>query len=170
MKYDWFAERGTHVRQFSIIRTQPPDPFPRHPALHRNFYKASMSAFHVRPPRIPAMNHQRPCPSRVLPAVIALAVAFCVVACSTPPRRTEAERTADAAIAAQVEAALLADPNIYARHIDVAVDRGVVRLGGFVWSNEDYLRARHDAASVQGVMAVDTDMDLTRGGVSGTSR
>ena len=69
-----------------------------------------------------------------------------------------------------VDNALLADPNIYARHIDVAVDRGVVTLGGYVWSSRDYQLARHDAASIPGVKVVDTDMELMRGGVSGTSR
>ena len=114
-------------------------------------------------------NHRRSCRKGVLPPVLAL-VAFGIVACSAPPRRTQAELSVDAAIAAQVESVLLADPNIYARHIDVAVDRGVVHLGGFVWTNQEYLVARNDAASVPGVKAVEAQMDLMRGGVSGTSR
>jgi osmotically-inducible protein OsmY len=44
------------------------------------------------------------------------------------PRRTAQERVADADTADRVRATLLADPNIYARHVDVVVDRGVVRL------------------------------------------
>ena len=100
-------------------------------------------------------------------AVMAILGAL-AVACSMPPRRTEAERTADTSIAAQVEAALAADPYIYARHIEVAVDRGVVHLGGFVFSSEDYRLARRDAASIPGVKAVSTQMELMRGGVSGT--
>jgi osmotically-inducible protein OsmY len=73
-------------------------------------------------------------------------------------------------LAAQVESALLADPTIYARHVDIRVDRGVVHLGGYVWSAHDYRLARKDAASVPGVKAVDVEMELMRGGVSGTSR
>ena len=115
-------------------------------------------------------NYRRSCQNGVLPALMALVVAYGLAACSTTPRRTQAERAADAAIAAQVQSALLADPNIYARHIDVAVDRGVVKLGGYVWSSRDYQLARNDAASIAGVKAVDTDMELMRGGVSGTSR
>jgi osmotically-inducible protein OsmY len=116
------------------------------------------------------MNHRKSRWNSVLPAMMALVIVYGVIACSTPPRRTQAERTADAALAAQVQAALLADPNIYARHIDVAVDRGVVELGGYVWTNQKYLLARNDAAAVPGVKAVDTNMELMRGGVSGTSR
>jgi hypothetical protein len=103
------------------------------------------------------------------PAIAALA-AFSVAACSTSPPRTDAERTADAAAAAGVEAALDADSRIFARHIDVAVDRGVVHLGGFVWTDDDYLFARNDAAAVPGIKNVVNQMELMRGGVSGTSR
>jgi hyperosmotically inducible periplasmic protein len=107
---------------------------------------------------------------RMLPAILALAGVCGADACSTTPRRTAVERAADAEIAARVEAALLADPNIYARHIDVAVDRGVVHLGGYVWEDVDFRLARNDAASVAGVRTVDTQMELMRGGISGTSR
>jgi osmotically-inducible protein OsmY len=86
------------------------------------------------------------------------------------PPRTPAERAADTTIADQVEAALTADPNIYAWHIDVAVDRGVVHLGGYVWEPGDFLIARRDAASVPGVKAVITQMELKRAGLSGPSR
>jgi osmotically-inducible protein OsmY len=96
--------------------------------------------------------------------------AYGVVACSTAPPRTTAERVADADITDRVQAALLADPNIYARHIDVAVDRGVVHLGGYVWEDNDFQTARRDAASVPGVKKVITQMELMRGGVAGTSR
>jgi hypothetical protein len=54
-------------------------------------------------------------PSEVLPAVV-LVTECTVVACSTSPRGTEAERAADADTAARVEAALAEDPNLYARH------------------------------------------------------
>jgi hypothetical protein len=78
-------------------------------------------------------NHRKSCmlkrcPNGVPPAVVVLMAAYGVVACSTAPPRTTAERGADADITDRVQAALLADPNIYARHIDVAVDRGVVVL------------------------------------------
>jgi len=109
-------------------------------------------------------------PSDALSALVILLTASVVVACAVAPRRTDAELVSDAVIAAQVEAALLADPEVYARHVDVTVDRGVVRLGGYVWSAQDFRLARRDAASVVGVTNVETQMELMRGGTTGTSR
>jgi osmotically-inducible protein OsmY len=91
-------------------------------------------------------------------------------ACSTSPAKSDAQRAADAASAAQVEAALDADPRIFARHIDIKVDRGVVHLGGYVWSDDEFLFAKNDAAAVPGVTTVVNQMELIRGGTSGTSR
>lgn len=65
---------------------------------------------------------------------------------------------------------LSADPNIYARHVEVEVDRGVVYLGGYVWEPNEFQIARSDAASVPGVKSVVTQMELKRAGISGTSR
>jgi osmotically-inducible protein OsmY len=107
---------------------------------------------------------------RGMVAAAAIVATYGIVGCSTTLPRTQGERSADDAITAQVESKLLADPEIYARHIDVAVNRGVVHLGGFVWSHEDFLLARNDAASVPGVRSVDTEMELVRGGMSGTGR
>jgi osmotically-inducible protein OsmY len=64
---------------------------------------------------------------------MAVVATYAVLACSSLPPRSVEELAADTAIAAKVEAALVADPDIYARHIDVAVNRGVVRLGEFVY-------------------------------------
>ena len=107
---------------------------------------------------------------RVLPAVVTVVTACGIAACTTTSHRTAAQRVADAEIAGRVEAALSADPNIYARHIDVEVDQGVVHLGGYVWSTEDFQIARRDAASVPGVRTVSTDMELMRGGRGGVGR
>lgn len=106
---------------------------------------------------------------RLLLAITPLA-AYGMVACSTAPLRSDAERAADAAAAAQVESALNADARIYARHIDVSVNQGVVHLGGYVWSDDAFLFAKNDAAAVPGIQAVVNEMELMRGGVSGTSR
>jgi osmotically-inducible protein OsmY len=103
-----------------------------------------------------------------LPVTLVTLLAACAtVACVTSVPRSEAERAVEAGIAAQVEAALTAEQNIYARHIVVAVDRGVVRLGGLVWSEQELRLARRDAASVPGVTAVESDIELVRGGISG---
>ncbi len=109
-------------------------------------------------------------PNGVLQALVVLTAAYGVAACSTAPPRTTAERVADADLAGRVQAALLADPTIYARHIDVAVDRGVVHLGGYVWEDDDFQTARRDATSVPGVKTVITQMEIMRGGLAGTSR
>ena len=110
------------------------------------------------------------CVNGVSAAVMLLAATCGVVACSTTPRRTAAEREVDSDTAARVQAVLLADQNIYARHIDINVDRGVVHLGGFVWENDDFQTARRDAASVPGVKTVVTEMELLRGGLGGAGR
>ena len=103
----------------------------------------------------------------VLPKVVILLLAGSLSACSTAPRRTEAQRAADADTASRVEGALTADPHLFARHIDVSVDGGVVYLGGYVWSVEDLYLARNLAASVPGVKSVSSDMELMRGGSKG---
>jgi hypothetical protein len=46
----------------------------------------------------------------------------------------------------------------------------VVRLGGYVWSVQDFRLARQDAASVAGVKTMQMDLELMRGGLAGTSR
>jgi osmotically-inducible protein OsmY len=101
---------------------------------------------------------------------VTLSAACGLVACSTSPPKTDAERAANATAAAEVEAALNADPRIFARHIDVKVDGGVVHLGGYVWSDDDFLFAKNDAAAVPGITTVVDQMELMRGGTSGTSR
>jgi osmotically-inducible protein OsmY len=97
-------------------------------------------------------------------------LACCLVACSTTPGRTAAQRADDAAAAAEVEAVLQADPRIYARHIDIKVRRGVAHLSGYVWAEDELLFARNDAAGVPGIQAVDDQIELMRGGTAGTSR
>jgi osmotically-inducible protein OsmY len=52
----------------------------------------------------------------------------------------------------------------------LGVDRGVAHLAGFVWSDNEFLFAKTDAASVPGITTVVNEMELMRGGMSGTSR
>jgi osmotically-inducible protein OsmY len=100
------------------------------------------------------------CLALLLPSVLAVLAA----ACSSLPPRSAAERSADAQLAAEVEAALDADAALFARHIDVSVERGKVYLGGYVWSVDDLYRAPQDARGVPGVTAVDSQVQLLRGG------
>src|SRR4029077_10610788 len=53
-----------------------------------------------------------------------LLLACMAAGCAHAPPRTAAERAADNALAVRVEAALEADPQLFARHIAVPLDRG----------------------------------------------
>jgi osmotically-inducible protein OsmY len=96
--------------------------------------------------------------------ILATAVAAGSIGCSMMSHRTPAQREADREIAADVSSALNANPHIYARHIDVRAENGVVHLGGYVWSDRDLYEAKQIAAGVPGVKGVVDDMQLERGG------
>lgn len=102
----------------------------------------------------------------LLPLLLACGAAGCAHA----PPRTAAERAADSAFAARVEAALEADPQLFARHIDVSVDRGKVLLAGYVWSIDDLYLAPRDARAVTGVDGVESQIELLRGGRGSAGR
>lgn len=99
--------------------------------------------------------------------LIVLTPALGAAACATQPTRTPAERSADDAIATRVERALSLDPKIYARHIDVDTERGVVRLSGYVWDSDDLFEARRIATTVPGVKTVISELELKVSGFTG---
>lgn len=105
--------------------------------------------------------------NRALHVVIAVAASLTVATCATQARRTPTERAADDDVVARVEQALLRDPQIFARHIDVDAERGVVRLSGYVWSSEDFFEAKRVAATVPGVTAVVSQLEMMVGGRTG---
>jgi osmotically-inducible protein OsmY len=95
-----------------------------------------------------------------------LAVVVCgAVACATGPRKTEAERQVDRETADRVQLALDNDTGLYARHISVRADGGVVSLGGYVWTQPDLDEAMRVAAAVPGVKKVIDDLELQRNGI-----
>jgi hyperosmotically inducible periplasmic protein len=96
----------------------------------------------------------------------------CLVACATGPLETPAEQQANKATVDKVEQALSADSTLYARHIIVRADNGVVRLTGFVWDQPDLIEAQRIAQSVPGVIRVVNALELQRNGVdnSGVTR
>ncbi len=98
--------------------------------------------------------------------VVAIAMAVVAAHCAGTPR-SAAERDADHQLAAQVERALSQDPRIYARHIEVDSERGVVHLSGYVWSAEELYEARRVAAQVAGVHTVVDELELMVGGRTG---
>ena len=103
----------------------------------------------------------------MLQIVIVVAATVLVTACATLASRTPAERAADDQLAAQVEQALLNDQEIYARHIDVDAEHGVVHLSGLIWSVEELSKAKRVAARVPGVKRVVSELELEVGGGKG---
>ncbi len=98
---------------------------------------------------------------RLTPALCATLAASLLVGCAETPKSPE-QQAADRQIAAAVKAALLADPLLYAEHVTVWADDGVVHLGGRVWSDWAMFRAQRDARSVPGVRQTVNEMDLPR--------
>jgi osmotically-inducible protein OsmY len=110
-----------------------------------------------------------PVKNRIVRTVFA-AVAVCgAVACAIGPRKTEAERQADSETVDRVQAALNADQVLYARHIIVRADNGVVQLGGYVWTEPELEEAKRVAGLVQGVTKVVDRIEIDRGGISNSS-
>lgn len=95
---------------------------------------------------------------------VAVAVLCAVAACASGPRKTDAQLQADKETAARVEAALNADKGLYAKHIFVRADNGVVRLTGYVWDASDFQTAVIIAEGVDGVTAVVNNLELNRNG------
>ena len=90
-----------------------------------------------------------------------LAFALCcgLAACMTTPK-SPAQRQADAELVDQVQTALKADPNLYARHINVRADNGVVTLSGYVWTPEEMSAAVPITERVPGVTKVVNRMEV----------
>jgi osmotically-inducible protein OsmY len=90
-------------------------------------------------------------------------------ACASGPPKSEAQQAADTALAGRVEKALNSDQELYARHIIVRADDGVVRLSGFVWEPPDIESAERIAGSVDGVVKVVNALELQRNGVDNSA-
>lgn len=102
---------------------------------------------------------------RLLYTALAVTVLSCTVACSTTSRKTTEQQLTDKETAERVHSALAADSRIYARHISVRADSGVVHLAGYVWNSEDLYEAQRVAATVPGVTRVVDEMELEREGL-----
>jgi osmotically-inducible protein OsmY len=79
-----------------------------------------------------------------------------ITACTTTtaPPATPAQRAADEAAAARVQAALTAQPDLYSKDITVSVVNGVATLGGMAWSTGDIETAGSVARAVPGITRV----------------
>jgi hyperosmotically inducible periplasmic protein len=106
--------------------------------------------------------------NRVSQIVFAALVMCGMNACMTT-QKTPEQRQADSAMVDHVQAALSEDKMLYARHITVRADGGVVTLGGYVWTPEELVQAREVARSVPGVSKVVDRMEVDRGAVQDSS-
>jgi hypothetical protein len=88
----------------------------------------------------------------------ATAIACGVMACASQPPRTAAQREADAATTARVQAALAAQTDLYSKDIVVSVYDGVVNLSGMAWSSDAIYTAGHIAGAVAGVKSVNNQI------------
>jgi hyperosmotically inducible protein len=74
--------------------------------------------------------------------------------------RTAGEVVDDTAITAKVKAALISDPNVAAREVNVETHEGVVQLAGFVDSSDQKSKASEAARRVAGVKQVDNQLEV----------
>jgi hyperosmotically inducible protein len=91
-------------------------------------------------------------------AAAALAMPFVAACTSTRSRESAGEYIDDATITTRVKAALVEDPQVKAREVNVETARGVVQLSGFVANAADASRAAEIARKVPGVKSVKNDI------------
>jgi hyperosmotically inducible protein len=110
--------------------------------------------------------------NRLLTALVLAAAVGGLTACLSGPAKTPEQREADTAMADQVLNALTSDKTLYARHIKVRADNGVVTLSGYVWTTEELAAAPEIAQSVPGVTKVVNRVEVDRGAIqdSGVTR
>ena len=102
--------------------------------------------------------------------MMAVAIAVCgLSACLSGPRLTPEQRQSDKDLVESVQSALTADKTLYARHITVRADGGVVTLGGYVWTTEELAAAPEIVRSVAGVTKVVNRIEVDRGAIQDSS-
>jgi len=80
--------------------------------------------------------------NRFLTALVLAAALGGLTACLSGPSQTPAQREADKDMADQVQTALTSDKTLYARHIKVRAENGVVTLSGYGLRRSWRLRPR----------------------------
>ena len=97
--------------------------------------------------------------NKTLVALIASGAMLSMAACSpTRTQRAPGEQVDDAALLTSVKAALVSDPVTEAGEINVDVNRGVVKLSGFVDTPKEKSAAGDLARKVDGVQSVQNDI------------
>jgi hyperosmotically inducible protein len=99
--------------------------------------------------------------NKTLVALIVGSTMLSMGACSsTRTQRAPGEQVDDAALLTSVKSALAADPVTEAGEINVDVNRGVVKLAGYVDSSEEKSKAGAIARDVDGVESVQNDISV----------
>jgi hyperosmotically inducible protein len=97
--------------------------------------------------------------NKTLVALIASGTLLTVAACSsTRTQRAPGEQVDDAALLTSVKSALVSNPVTEAGEINVDVNRGTVKLSGFVDTQEEKSKAGDVARGVDGVKTVQNDI------------
>jgi hyperosmotically inducible protein len=96
-------------------------------------------------------------------ALIASTAMLGMAACSsTRTQRAPGEHVDDAALLTSVKSALVANPVTEAGEINVDVNRGVVKLSGFVDTQDEKAKAGDVARGVDGVASVQNDISVKK--------
>jgi len=93
-------------------------------------------------------------------AAAVLSISAC--ATTTAPPTSPAQRAADEAAAARVQAALTAQADLYSKDITVSVVNGVATLGGMAWSTGDIETAASVVRAVPGITRVINQISTER--------
>ena len=97
--------------------------------------------------------------NKTLVALIASGALLTVAACSsTRTQRAPGEEVDDAALLTSVKSALVSNPVTDAGEINVDVNRGTVKLSGFVDTQQEKSKAGDVARGVDGVKTVQNDI------------
>ena len=101
---------------------------------------------------------------KTLVALIASGALLSMAACSaTRTQRAPGEQVDDAVLLTSVKSALVASPVTEAGEINVDVNRGVVKLAGFVDTPKEKSTAGDVARNVDGVKTVQNDIAVKQG-------
>lgn len=96
-----------------------------------------------------------------VPALLATLMLAATVGCaSTSTSESTGEYIDDAIITTNVKAAMVNQPELKAREVNVETYKGEVQLSGFLSSQEDIDKAVAAARSINGVKSVKNDMRL----------
>lgn len=98
--------------------------------------------------------------SRITTYLFAISVVAVAGCASTATHESTGEYMGDTWVTTKVKAAILNEPGLKSREINVETFKGVVELSGFVISQAEADRAVQVTRGISGVMSVKNDMRL----------